>query len=131
MTLAISKFGEVLMSRPAGKDAFLMAKAYILNSITANDEITLDFENVKETWEALDGYKDSEQLAMECRKKADELKQQKIQERKATESELEKELKAVYAKDKKQVKWLILGMIALIIICSVILLWMGELILLM
>lgn len=47
MTLAISKFGEVLMSRPAGKDAFLMAKAYILNSITANDEITLNFENVK------------------------------------------------------------------------------------
>lgn len=64
-------------------------------------------------------------------KKADELGQQKIKERKATEAELEKELKAVYAKDKKQVKWLILGMIALIIICSVILLWMGELILLM
>ncbi len=63
-------------------------------------------------------------------KKADELRQQKIKERKATEAELEKELKAVYAKDKKQVKWLILGMIALIIICSVILLWMGELILL-
>ena len=64
-------------------------------------------------------------------KKADELRQQKIKERKATEAELEKELKAVYAKDKKQVKWLILGMIALIIICSVILLWMGDLILLM
>ena len=68
---------------------------------------------------------------MECQKKADELKQQKIQERKATEAELEKELKAVYAKDKKQVKWLILGVIALIIICSAILLWMGEKILLM
>ena len=64
-------------------------------------------------------------------KKADELRQQKIKERKATEAELEKELKAVYAKDKKQVKWLIFGVIALIIICSVILLWMGELILLM
>ena len=47
MTLAISKFGEVLMSRPAGKDAFLMAKAYILNTLTQNDEITLDFANVK------------------------------------------------------------------------------------
>lgn len=90
-----------------------------------------DFENVKETLEALDGYKDSEQLAMECQKKADALKQKKAEERKATEAELEKELKAVYAKDKKQVKWLILGMIALIIICSVILLWMGERILLM
>lgn len=68
---------------------------------------------------------------MECQKKADALKQKKAEERKATEAELEKELKAVYAKDKKQVKWLILGMIALIIICSVILLWMGERILLM
>lgn len=64
-------------------------------------------------------------------KKADELRQQKIKERKATEAELEKELKAVYAKDKKQVKWLILGMIALIIISSVLLLWLGEKILLM
>lgn len=90
-----------------------------------------DFENVKETLEALDGYKDSKQLAMECQKKADALKQKKAEERKATEAELEKELKAVYAKDKKQVKWLILGMIALIIACSVILLWMGERILLM
>ena len=47
MILSISKFGEVLMSRPAGKDAFLMAKAYILNTLTQNDEITLDFANVK------------------------------------------------------------------------------------
>lgn len=47
MILSISKFGEVLMSRPAGKDAFLMAKAYILNSLSQNDEITLDFDNVK------------------------------------------------------------------------------------
>ena len=47
MTLAISKFGEVLMSRPAGKDAFLMAKAYILNTLTQNDDIILDFANVK------------------------------------------------------------------------------------
>ena len=47
MILSISKFGEVLMSRPSGKDAFLMAKAYILNTLTQNDEITLDFANVK------------------------------------------------------------------------------------
>ena len=47
MILSISKFGEVLMSRPSGKDAFLMAKAYILNTLTQNDEITLDFAHVK------------------------------------------------------------------------------------
>lgn len=47
MIIAVSKFGEVLMSRPAGKDAFLMAKAYIFNTLSENDDITLDFENVK------------------------------------------------------------------------------------
>ena len=47
MILSIAKFGEILMSRPAGKDAFLMAKAYILNSLKESDEITLDFNDVK------------------------------------------------------------------------------------
>ena len=47
MNVAISKFGEVLISRPAGKDAFLMAKAYIFNSITPSEAINLDFANVK------------------------------------------------------------------------------------
>ena len=47
MTLSIGKFGEVLMSRPAGKDAFLLAKAYILNNMQKGDEIILDFKDVK------------------------------------------------------------------------------------
>ena len=47
MTLTIGKFGEVLMSRPAGKDAFLLAKAYILNNMQKDDEIILDFNDVK------------------------------------------------------------------------------------
>ena len=47
MTLSIGKFGEVLMSRPAGKDAFLLAKAYILNNMQKDDEIILDFNDVK------------------------------------------------------------------------------------
>lgn len=47
MILNVSKFGEVLMSRPAGKDAFLIAKAYILTSLTESDDIVLDFNNVK------------------------------------------------------------------------------------
>ncbi|MGN0740823.1 MAG: STAS-like domain-containing protein [Treponema sp.] len=47
MNVTISKFGDVLMSRPAGKEAFLMAKAYIFNSISGDEEITLDFSNVK------------------------------------------------------------------------------------
>ena len=47
MTLSIGKFGEVLMSRPAGKDAFLLAKAYSLNNMQKDDEIILDFNDVK------------------------------------------------------------------------------------
>jgi len=34
------------MSRPAGREAFLMAKAYVFKEIN-NDEIILDFNDVK------------------------------------------------------------------------------------
>lgn len=47
MTFDVSKFGDVLVSRPAGKDAFLMAKAYIFNNLNATDKLQLDFSNVK------------------------------------------------------------------------------------
>lgn len=47
MTLSIDKFGQVLMSRPAGKEAFLMAKAYILDSLKPSEVLSLDFANVK------------------------------------------------------------------------------------
>lgn len=47
MTLAIDKFGQILMSRPAGKEAFLMAKAYILDSLKPSEILSLDFANVK------------------------------------------------------------------------------------
>ena len=47
MTVDISKFGDVLVSRPAGKEAFLMAKAYIFNNLNSSDSLQLDFSNVK------------------------------------------------------------------------------------
>jgi len=47
MIIQIINFGEILMSRPAGREAFLMAKAYILKEIKDNEEITLDFDNIK------------------------------------------------------------------------------------
>lgn len=47
MTLSIDKFGQVLMSRPAGKEAFLMAKSYILDSLKPSEVLSLDFANVK------------------------------------------------------------------------------------
>ncbi len=47
MVLQINKFGDILMSRPAGKEAFLMAKAYILNEAKPDETIFLDFSDVK------------------------------------------------------------------------------------
>lgn len=47
MILSIDKFGQVLMSRPAGKEAFLMAKSYILDSLKPSEILSLDFANVK------------------------------------------------------------------------------------
>lgn len=48
MTIQISKFGEVLISRPAGKEAFLAAKAYAFpKDGTSIEKISLDFSGVK------------------------------------------------------------------------------------
>lgn len=47
MNVDIGKFGDVLISRPAGHDAFLMAKAYIFNALQENEPLGLDFSNVK------------------------------------------------------------------------------------
>ena len=47
MILAIHNFGDILMSRPAGKEAFSMAKAYIIGSPDKNEKISLDFKDVK------------------------------------------------------------------------------------
>ena len=47
MTVQISKFGDFLMSHPAGKDAFLLAESHLFNSLDADEEIILDFADVK------------------------------------------------------------------------------------
>ena len=47
MVIPISYFGDVLMSRPAGREAFLMAKAYVFKEIKEADDIILDFGGVK------------------------------------------------------------------------------------
>ncbi|MGP1509918.1 MAG: STAS-like domain-containing protein [Treponema lecithinolyticum] len=47
MNLSINKFGDILISRPAGKDAFLTAKAYVFNSLKVDETINLDFTDVK------------------------------------------------------------------------------------
>ncbi len=47
MTVHVSDFGDVLVSRPAGREAFLGAKAYLFSDSDANTEFVLDFEGVK------------------------------------------------------------------------------------
>lgn len=43
--IQLGKFGEMLVSRPAGREAYLSAKAYLLKNVDKNIEI--DFEGVK------------------------------------------------------------------------------------
>jgi hypothetical protein len=47
VVIPINNFGDFLMSRPAGREAFLMAKAYVFKEIKENDEIVLDFSGIK------------------------------------------------------------------------------------
>ena len=47
MLIKISNFGDILMSRPAGREAFLMAKAYVFKGLEKNEGIILDFDDVK------------------------------------------------------------------------------------
>jgi hypothetical protein len=47
MNIKINNFGENLLNRPAGREAFLVAKAYIFKDITPLEEIILDFDGIK------------------------------------------------------------------------------------
>lgn len=45
MIIKLAKFGQLLISRPAGREAFLSAKAYVFKEKL--DVIELDFDNIK------------------------------------------------------------------------------------
>ena len=47
MVVPINNFGDILMSRPAGREAFLMAKAYVFRELIKDDDIILDFNGIK------------------------------------------------------------------------------------
>lgn len=47
MRIELKKFGDKLMSRPAGREAYLAAKAYILRDIPKDELIEVDFEGIK------------------------------------------------------------------------------------
>lgn len=43
MTVQIIKFGDMLMGRPAGKDAYLLAESHLFNSLDESEEVIFDF----------------------------------------------------------------------------------------
>ncbi len=47
MNVQIKKFGDILMSRPAGKDVYLLAESHLFSSLNSEEEIRLDFADVK------------------------------------------------------------------------------------
>ena len=47
MIVKIDNFGDILMSRPAGREAFLLAKAYVFKELKEKDDIVLDFDGIK------------------------------------------------------------------------------------
>lgn len=47
MRIELKKFGEILVSRPAGREAYLAMQAYILKGLDKNELIEIDFSGVK------------------------------------------------------------------------------------
>lgn len=46
MKIRLSNYGEMLMSHPAGREAFLSAEAYLLSALKADEPIEVDFDGV-------------------------------------------------------------------------------------
>lgn len=47
MKIEIKKFGDKLVSRPAGREAFLALESYQLRGLPEDEAIEIDFEGVK------------------------------------------------------------------------------------
>lgn len=47
MKIEIKKFGEVLISRPAGREAYLAMSAYLIKDLDKKEPIEIDFSGVK------------------------------------------------------------------------------------
>lgn len=47
MKIELKKFGEMLISRLAGREAYLAMSAYLLKGLGKNESIELDFSGVK------------------------------------------------------------------------------------
>ena len=47
MKIELKKFGEMLMSRPSGREAYLAMEAYIIKDLPEDEAIEIDFSGVK------------------------------------------------------------------------------------
>jgi len=47
MRIELKKFGDILISRPAGREAYLAMEAYILKGLPENEPIEIDFSGIK------------------------------------------------------------------------------------
>jgi hypothetical protein len=47
MRIELKKFGEILTSRPAGKEAFLTMSAYLTKGLSEEETVEVDFSGVK------------------------------------------------------------------------------------
>ena len=47
MRIELKKFGEILISRPAGREAYLAMSAYLTKGLDKDESIEIDFASVK------------------------------------------------------------------------------------
>lgn len=47
MRIELKKFGELLISRPAGREAYLAMSAYLIHDLKKEENIEIDFSGVK------------------------------------------------------------------------------------
>lgn len=47
MRIELKKFGELLISRPAGREAYLAMSAYLISDLKKEEKIEIDFSGVK------------------------------------------------------------------------------------
>lgn len=47
MIIAMKKFGDILNSRPAGREAFLAFRPHLLHDLSNVETITIDFDGIR------------------------------------------------------------------------------------
>jgi len=47
MRIELKKFGDILISRPGGREAYLVMSSYLIDGVKKKDEVIVDFAGVK------------------------------------------------------------------------------------